>query len=421
MGIVTDGSTVSSLFVQNLNTGNRSKAVHPFLVVSPKGPADGGDFGPRTPGTTTGGIQEALNALPKGGTLLIRNGNYNITGTITMDGSLGYTLRGENRNKTIISGGTQTVIQWKTTTIQNALNSFFELTFQSTVSTTAGVANFTQTENSQINYFENCTFNNLSTSASNSWACVLDGNEDTTTLNCYFLNSGVGVPALSWSIPLGSARDFGSLINGIQVKAQQFTFNGTIFGSTNGSNVYPQTTVGETAEYVFIGCYWNPITSGAQITAGLASNTTVERIVFISCYAFTNPVAAFVSDGSSGATPLTFVWIGGYYNAISATALFTAATNIVSIVTATPTLKNYTLPVSPAASAVTAGASPYTFPVVAYDTTVFITTVNGLSALTLDGNTVAPIAVNDWVYVPANHTLIATWAVTAPVFEIDPR
>jgi hypothetical protein len=33
-----------------------------YIVVTPGGPADGGDFGPATPGTRTSGIQEALNA-----------------------------------------------------------------------------------------------------------------------------------------------------------------------------------------------------------------------------------------------------------------------------------------------------------------------------------------------------------------------
>ncbi len=32
------------------------------IVVSPNGPADGGDFGPQTPNTKTAGLQEALDA-----------------------------------------------------------------------------------------------------------------------------------------------------------------------------------------------------------------------------------------------------------------------------------------------------------------------------------------------------------------------
>jgi len=36
-----------------------------YVVVSPNGPRDGGDFGPHTPGTKTSGIQEALNFAKK--------------------------------------------------------------------------------------------------------------------------------------------------------------------------------------------------------------------------------------------------------------------------------------------------------------------------------------------------------------------
>ena len=32
-----------------------------YVVISLKGPADGGDFGPKTPGTQTSGFQEAIN------------------------------------------------------------------------------------------------------------------------------------------------------------------------------------------------------------------------------------------------------------------------------------------------------------------------------------------------------------------------
>lgn len=37
-------------------------ARRPYLVVSPAGPEDGGDFGPKTPGTKTSGLQEAFDA-----------------------------------------------------------------------------------------------------------------------------------------------------------------------------------------------------------------------------------------------------------------------------------------------------------------------------------------------------------------------
>jgi hypothetical protein len=60
-----------------------------FVVVSAGGPDDGGDFGPKTPGTKTAGIQEALNHLRttnfqqhRAQNLYIANGQYDTTETI---------------------------------------------------------------------------------------------------------------------------------------------------------------------------------------------------------------------------------------------------------------------------------------------------------------------------------------------------
>ncbi|WP_422924227.1 hypothetical protein [Singulisphaera sp. PoT] len=47
------------------------------LIVSPNGPLDGGDFGPRTPGTKTSGLQEAFDAAKlRGMDLEISGGNW---------------------------------------------------------------------------------------------------------------------------------------------------------------------------------------------------------------------------------------------------------------------------------------------------------------------------------------------------------
>lgn len=48
-----------------------------YIVVSPLGPSDGGDFGPNTPGTKTAGIQEALNEA-----LVNRRDVYIVGGTM---------------------------------------------------------------------------------------------------------------------------------------------------------------------------------------------------------------------------------------------------------------------------------------------------------------------------------------------------
>jgi hypothetical protein len=55
-----------------------SNGVAPYVLVTPQGPTDGGDFGPNTPGTSTAGIQEAINSLR--GTY----GLVKITGTLTL-------------------------------------------------------------------------------------------------------------------------------------------------------------------------------------------------------------------------------------------------------------------------------------------------------------------------------------------------
>jgi hypothetical protein len=57
----------------------------PFVTVSPSSTPDGSDFGAFTQGTTTSGIQEALNSIANtGGTLRLQTGTYNVTSNITL-------------------------------------------------------------------------------------------------------------------------------------------------------------------------------------------------------------------------------------------------------------------------------------------------------------------------------------------------
>ena len=70
----------------------------------------------------------------------------------------------------------------------------------------------------------------------------------------------------------------------------------------------------------------------------------------------------------------------------------------------------------------TAGASPFTFTPLAYPAIFVVTTVAGMTALTLDGQALfnGAFSVGQQVYVGAGHSLIATWATTAPVFQVLP-
>ena len=70
------------------------------------------------------------------------------------------------------------------------------------------------------------------------------------------------------------------------------------------------------------------------------------------------------------------------------------------------------------ASPITAGASPWTATTLNFiDATWLLGTANGITGITLDGFTVS-ISPNTPIFVKAGHTLIVTWATTAPVFTV---
>ena len=103
----------------------------PYITVSSKGITNGlstihnngADFGPDTVGTTTSGINEAINSLPLantsapyssgGGKVVLEEGQYNITGTITIPNTNPFNLTLEGAgltNTVIIYGGTSDVV-----------------------------------------------------------------------------------------------------------------------------------------------------------------------------------------------------------------------------------------------------------------------------------------------------------------------
>lgn len=55
----------------------------PFVIVTPGGPTDGGNFGPNTPGTVTGGLDEACKSLSSGGFVFVAAASYSYTGAVT--------------------------------------------------------------------------------------------------------------------------------------------------------------------------------------------------------------------------------------------------------------------------------------------------------------------------------------------------
>ena len=91
---------------------------------------------------------------------------------------------------------------------------------------------------------------------------------------------------------------------------------------------------------------------------------------------------------------------------------------------ATCKLFSHNYPINPVAiSSVTAGTSPYSFAALPFDAVYVITTVGGMTALKLNTQALfnGSFSVGQNVFVGANNTLQATWATTAPVFEIVPQ
>jgi len=69
----------------------------PSVVVTPGGGpgGDGGDFGARTPGTVTQGINEALQSVAQtGGVVLVKQGSYAIKATVTIPANVALVVQG---------------------------------------------------------------------------------------------------------------------------------------------------------------------------------------------------------------------------------------------------------------------------------------------------------------------------------------
>jgi hypothetical protein len=87
----------------------------PYVVVSPLGIANGlsglvnggADFGPDTPGTSTSGIQEAINALTSGGRVLLTTGTYTL-GTTSVILPVAVAVSLESYSPDEVAGGSGT-------------------------------------------------------------------------------------------------------------------------------------------------------------------------------------------------------------------------------------------------------------------------------------------------------------------------
>jgi hypothetical protein len=115
----------------------------PFVVVSPNGPDNYGAFGPNTSGTSTAGIQEAINSVSSaGGKVFIRNGTYTMSAQVVVPSYV--RLEGSSTDGTVLDFSTVSingiVCNASTTNASssNLRGSVSDLTIK--ISTTAGNA-----------------------------------------------------------------------------------------------------------------------------------------------------------------------------------------------------------------------------------------------------------------------------------------
>lgn len=423
----------------------------PWVAVSPTGlatgagsPNNGCPYGPDTPGTSTCGIQEAINGLPactvsdKTGTLTGRSGYvfllpgvFSMTGTVSIPpGAI--TIQGSGWSSWIPIrsitpyediGGTQVV----TTSTQGGLVCL--------VGSNGNPATTLNLRDMDIRVVSPSSPQTSSTPA------VLD-------LRGWFSGEVRNVNALEVKVAGGigsnmlrmvDGRGFGSkdttvMMNvrgfggniGIQIQATHMVGIGLTGGQVAGTIIsYPrcidiQDDLGtfwadlhvfsglyglgfgfaEANGYtpsVIHGCHFEAVTH-YMTTSGSTQNGTL--FLAKPCWNSPNldPRTDIPANVSAGLAVVT-----------SGEQDETGSSTGVKHVTAAP-------------AATSAGASPYTFTPLLYPAVYVITTVGGMTALTLDGQALfnGSFSIGQQVYVGAGHSLVATWATTAPVFQVLP-
>ncbi len=128
-----------------------------------------------------------------------------------------------------------------------------------------------------------------------------------------------------------------------------------------------------------------------------------------------NKIADCVSNPASSASVSLLESNGTANNDIHGCTLFQGATLLGNNGTTIRSCPGY----APANTALTAGASPYTFPTYPYDAMILIGSTGGMTSLAVKGTGISTSAGSTF-FVKAGTSVVATWATTAPTFEIIP-
>jgi hypothetical protein len=211
-------------------------------------PNNGSQFGPDTPGTTTCGIQEALNAAFATGTLTVQleSGLFPVSSQILWPGGWSGILAGSGATEaTEAVPGTQ--MNGSHVQGQSGLSAASLLKLDDSVQNTQGatmadiywdggaatlsltVVDFTQfSEASVKTQMRRCTFDAGSSGAPHS--LVMDSNDDSILFHCTCLNTNKPVvlmvtlaSSLRWESPLGGNKIIGGIYDGMSLAFQNST------------------------------------------------------------------------------------------------------------------------------------------------------------------------------------------------------
>lgn len=263
----------------------------------------------------------------------------------------------------------------------------------------------------------------------------LDGNEDLTLngVSCgqYTIPAPLDTGAdVHWNAPAGNIRAincdlFGN--RGIIGQAQSWH----LFGNTLQSLVLLG-NAGNLQAITALDNYWNVNTGGQIPMINTAGYTLQELAIIGGTVSIVNGSVNLLGVGGgagieslilenfnlqTGATNVNLTddstKIGFLRNTVRNVKVTGSA--LASVAPYTLDANNYLI--APAASGVlTAGASPYTIPAQGFAYLFELEALNGGTAITLDGVTM-PTTAHIPILVQPGHTLILTWATTAPTYK----
>lgn len=280
------------------------------VTLSSAGPTDGGNYGPNTPGTTTAGLQEALNAIKTagGGRLRVGPGDFTLQAQVTIPANIALEIIGNGNQKA--GGGQQTGTRFvggsslsatdmiiRGSTQSNAVglkirDCYFR---QGAATLTNSVLNLALAAEARSSAVLNCVTVDADGGSKPTFSLVMDNGDDSALFSCDIYGS-----PLSWVSGGGGVKIFhGTLVAGAQISAQEMFLIGTTW---TDSLVIVASGAAKKGLQLF-NCYANVPSASSPYTSNIVniSGTRVVLGIYGGRY-FNKNSATFILSGAAGGT-----------------------------------------------------------------------------------------------------------------------